>query len=83
MKPITKPKKPSLAANILNKMVSNHTNNNSVTTLGNEIVQNEKKSCRKNPDRIVSEREILYYRSRKLGTNRYLQQKLTKRIFFS
>ena len=45
-------------------------------------VQNEKKSCRKNPDRIVSEREILYYRSRKLGTNRYLQQKIYKKNFF-
>ena len=62
-------------------MVSNHTNN-SATTLGNENVQNEKKSCRKNPDRIVSEREILYYRSRKLGTNRYLQQKIYKKNFF-
>ena len=66
VKPITKPKKPSLAANILNKVVSNYTNN--AATLGNEIAQKENKSLRKSPDRIVSEREILYYRSRKLGT---------------
>ena len=66
VKPMSKPKKISLAANILNKVVSNYTNN--VTTLGgNEIAQQENKSLRKNPGKIVSKREILYYRSQKLG----------------
>ena len=66
VKPMSKPKKISLAANILNKVVSNYTNN--VTTLGgNEIAQQQNKSLRKNPEKIVSKREILYYRSQKLG----------------